>query len=88
MPGDGAEIATRRELSRMPGCSVQTCSNYVELLLRLEHETFQLVIICEGKNSPTGWHDAVKQTAEANYGTPVVVIRRSPEPRFPATLAS
>jgi hypothetical protein len=89
MSGDGMETATRWELSRLPGCSVQTCSNYVELLLRLEHEAFQLVIIFEGENSPPGWQEAVKQTAQANNGTPVVVIKQPREAgRFPEALAS
>jgi hypothetical protein len=90
MPGDGTAFATCRELSRLPGCSVQTCSSYLELLLRLEHEDFQLVIIFEGEDSPPlEWHDAVQQAAETNKATPVVVIKRFAEAsRFLEALAN
>lgn len=73
----GADLATCRELLRLPGCSVQTCSNYIEVLLRLEHENFRLAIVFEGENDPPEWEETLSQVAEAGRGTPVVFIRQA-----------
>lgn len=77
MSENGVDLASCRELLRLPGCKVQTCSNYVELLLHLEHETFQFVIILEGGKSSPEWQAAVAQVAETARGIPVLFIKRS-----------
>jgi hypothetical protein len=64
---------------RSPGCKIPTCSGYVELLLYLQHEAFQLVIVFEGENAPPEWRAVVRQAAEAGDGTPVLVFRRPEE---------
>ncbi len=79
MSENDADLASCRELLRSPGCTVQMCSNYVELLLHLEHEAFQLVIMFEEEESPSAWQGVIKQAAEAGNGTPVLIFKRSEE---------
>ena len=79
MSQNAADLATCAELLRLPGSRVQMCSNYIELMLYLEHEAFQLVIMFEGDKAPPEWQGVVKQAAEASGGTPVLVFKRSEE---------
>jgi len=88
MSENSADLSACKELLRLPGCRLQTCSNYVELLLYLQHEAFQLVIMFEGENAPPEWQSVVKQAAEASGSTPILVFKRSEELRnFADTLA-
>ena len=89
MSEDGAGLETCKKLLRLPGCRVLMCSNYVELLLHLEHEAFQLVIMVEGKKARPEWQGVVQQAAEASGGTPVLVFKGPEElTKFTGTLAS
>ncbi len=65
------------ELLSFLGCSVKACSNFVELLLYLEREPFQLVMILEGETPTPGWRTAAEYIAEANQGTSFFVINRN-----------
>ena len=67
------------ELLSSPGCTVKACSNFLELLLYLEHEDFQLVMILEGETPTPGWRIAAEYIAEATQGTPFFVINRNGE---------
>jgi hypothetical protein len=75
-PIDAARWST---LVTSPSCTVTTCSNFLELLLYLEHETFQLVMILEGKTSAPGWRIAAEYIAESAQGTPFFIINRDGE---------
>jgi hypothetical protein len=79
MSENSADLMACKDLLRLPGCRVQTCSNYIELLLHLQHEAFQLVIMFQGENAPPEWQSVVKQAAEASGGTPILVFKRSEE---------
>ena len=76
---DPVEAARWRDLVGSPGCTVKACSNFVELLLYLEHEAFQLVMILEGESPTPGWRVAAEYIAEASQGTPFFVINRNGE---------
>jgi len=90
MSENSGDFAVCRDRLRLPMCRVQTCSDYFELLLHLQHEAFQLVIIFEGENAPPEWKAAIKQAAaEASGGTPILVFKRTEElTNFAETLAS
>lgn len=89
MSENRADLAACTELFRLPGCRIQTCSNYVELLLHLQHEAFQLVIMFEGESAPPEWEAVIKEAAEASGGTAILVFKRSEElTNFAETLAS
>lgn len=89
MSEDGMDLGTSKELLRLPGYRVQTCSSYVEMLLHLEHESFQLVIIFEGKKSSPEWQAEIQQVAETSRGALVLVFKRSEEvTNLPGVLAS
>lgn len=76
MCGEELDAAVLRELLRIPGCTVQVCHNLIELLLYLEHETFQLVMIFEGENPSPDCQAAAKQLADAYQETAVVVVKQ------------
>lgn len=76
MAEDAADNVAYAELLRSSGCEAQPCSSYVELLLYLEHETFQLVIIFERKNSENEWHEVIRQIAEIDRGIPVMILNQ------------
>lgn len=61
------------------GCTVKACSNFIELLLYLKHETFQLVAILEGKRPMPGWRVAAECIAEASRMPPFFVINHNGE---------
>ena len=83
------DLAACRDQLRLPMYRVQKCSDYVELLLHLQHEVFQLVIIFEGENTPPEWKTVIKQAAEASGGTPILVFKRTEDlTNFAGTLAS
>lgn len=52
------------------------CCGYVELLLYLEHESFQLVIIFERKRSQSKWQELIKRVAEIDRGIPVMTLNQ------------
>ncbi len=61
------------------GCTVKACSNFIELLLYLKHEAFQLVVILEGERPKPGWRNAAEYIAEISLTTPFFVINRNGE---------
>lgn len=73
-PSDNLACTTLLESS---GFSIQSCSSYIELLLYLEHEPFQLVVIFERARSQMQWHRLLKRVAEIDHGTPVILLKRS-----------
>lgn len=57
---EGFDVAAWREFLKLPGCTIQVCHNYVEFLLYLEHEPYQLAMVF-GKNlSPDFWTAAAR----------------------------
>lgn len=76
---DSAEAERWSKLLTSTGCAVKVCSNFVEMLLYLEHEIFHLVIILEGETHSSSWRTAAEFIAEANQGTPFFVINRRGE---------
>ena len=76
MSENDKDLGTCRALVRLPDSQVETCSSYVELMLRLEHEAYELVIIFEGEKSSPGWEAAVSEAAVASKGTPVLFFKR------------
>jgi len=76
MAGPHADSLACARLLKASGCDVQSCSNYIELLLFLEHESFQLVVIFERSNSQEQWPDLVQRIAEAERGIPVMVLNQ------------
>lgn len=76
---DSIEAERWTKLLTSTGCAVKVCSNFVEMLLYLEHEPFQLVILLEGETHSPSWRTAAEFIAEANEGTPFFLINRSGE---------
>ena len=76
---DSVEAEKWSKLLTSTGCAVKLCSNFVEMLLYLEHEIFHLVIILEGETHSPSWRTAAEFIAEANQGTPFFVINRMGE---------
>lgn len=70
------ELALQQEILQLPPGSVEMCSDYLELLLRLEHESYRLVVIFEGEHPPAEWPEAISQIADASNGTPVLLIKK------------
>jgi hypothetical protein len=69
------DVAIWRDLLQLPACMVQACHDYIEFLLYLEHEAFQLVVICEGENPSADWRSAAVCVTEAGKGIPLLIIR-------------
>jgi DNA-binding NtrC family response regulator len=61
-------------LLRSSGYNVLPCSSYIDLMLHLEREAFQLVMIVDQENSGIEWHELVKQAAETDRGIPVLIL--------------
>jgi len=74
MTEETADLSACTALLQSSGCDVQPCSSYVELLLYLEHESFQLVIIFERKNAQNNWRELIKRVAEIDRGIPVMTL--------------
>lgn len=74
MAEDITDLSACTTLLQSSGCEVQPCCGYVELLLYLEHESFQLVIIFEKKSSQNKWRDLIKRVAEVDRGIPVIAV--------------
>ena len=74
MAEDPADLSACTALLLSSGCEVQPCSGYLELLLYLEHGSFQLVMIFERKDSQNKWHELVKRVAEIDRGIPVMTL--------------
>lgn len=76
---DGRDYGVSKELLRLPGYTVRTCSDYVEMLLYLEHETFQLVIIFESEKSGPICQGELRQAAESHAVANVIIFKRPEE---------
>lgn len=74
MAEDAADLSACTALLQSSGCEVQPCCSYVESLLYLEHESFQLVIVFERKNFQNNWHELIKRVAEIDRGIPVLTL--------------
>lgn len=77
MAEDPADNMVCMELLQSCGCEAQPCCSYVELLLYLEHETFQMVIIFERANSEDKWHELIRRVAEIDRGIPVLILSQA-----------
>ena len=76
---DPREAARWSDLVSSPGCTVKACRNFIELLLCLERETFQLVMLLEGETPTPGWRTAAEYIAEVSQNVPFFVIKRNGE---------
>lgn len=65
------------ELEELPGGKVQVCSSFVELLLQLGNESFQLVVIIEEETASLDCQAAIDHLANAHQGTPVLVVKET-----------
>lgn len=74
MAEDPTDNMACTEALESSGCEVRSCSSYIELLLYLEHESFQLVMIFERKNSENQWREFIREVAEIDHGTPVRIL--------------
>lgn len=79
MCDDSTEAEGWTKLLTSTDCAVKVCSNFVEMLLYLEHELFHMVIILEGETHSPSWRTAAEFIAEANQGTPFFIINRMGE---------
>jgi hypothetical protein len=79
MSESGGDLGASKELLRLTGYRVQMCSSYIELLLHLEHATYQLVIIFEDNQPSPEWHSVIKQVASSSAGALVLVFKRPEE---------
>ena len=78
--------ATYSELEQVPGSIIETCHDFLELQLHLEHETFQVVMIFEEDRPSLDCRAAANYLAEAYRGTPVLVTKRSAIDRYSGTI--
>lgn len=76
---DDRDYGISRELLRLPWYTVRTCSNYVEMLLYLDHETFQFVVIFESEKSGAIWQGEIRQAAESCGVTQIIIFKRPEE---------
>ena len=76
---DPGAAETWSKLLNCLGCTVQSCSHFVELFLYLGHESFHLAIIVEGDRPNPGWRTAAAIAAEGGSRTPFFVINRKGE---------
>lgn len=76
---DPMDVAMWGSLLGVLGCKVQACSSFIELLLRIEHEPYQMVMILEGLCPTPGWKTAAMFAAEVARGIPFFVIHRNGE---------
>jgi hypothetical protein len=79
MCADPKLAAWSSDLVSSLGCTVNACSNFIELLLYLKHETFQLVVILEGERPTPGWRTAAEYIAGVSRSTPFFVINHNGE---------
>lgn len=64
------------ELGKLPGSNVRVCSTFLELLLCLDRESFQLAVIIEEEHLSLDCQVAVEYLARAHRQTSVLVSRR------------
>lgn len=81
MAEEAAHNAACTKVLESSGCEVRSCCSYVELLLYLEHESFQLVMVIESENSENQWREVIRQVAETDHGTPVAFLNGIPDGR-------
>lgn len=76
---EDSDVAIWREVVRLPGCTVQVCHNYIEFLLYLEHESFELVMIFEGEGASPDYRTAAANLAEVHKDVSFQFIKRPVE---------
>lgn len=70
---DGAELVRHGESLREEGCTVHSCSSHLKALARLEHGTFDLVVVNQGKDR-FGWRCVVDRASTLKRRTPSLVL--------------
>lgn len=79
MCDEDSDVAIWREVVRLPGCTIQVCHNYIEFLLYLEHDSFQLVMIYEGGEPSSDYRNAAANLAEVHRDVSFQFIKRPAE---------
>lgn len=77
MGEDDQGISNWEEGLQLHGCLVQVCRTYLEFMLFLEHEPFNLVVIFDGIANQPESQAAFLYLSEIRKGTPFMVIKPS-----------